>query len=156
MTSHSPSTKFPSHKHAFKSSFFTESEYWDADVKVDYDTKVNPISIIRIAKFLKRTLSKNAHGIAGYRIYIFKTGKGHHVRIWWSRSNLLHIPATAVLRFQRDLNDDPMRQKFNAARVKRGEPYWNVLWNIKIRNGKIVSKEERCLELENELTIQSL
>jgi len=151
MSKHSPSTTSPSHKHAFKSSFFTESEHWDAHVKVDYDTKVNPISVNRIAKFIHETIKKNVHGITGYTVKIFTTGKGHHLRIWWIRKSLLPIPATSILRFQRDLNDDPMRQKFNQARVRRGEPYWNVLWNLKIRNGKIVSKEERCQSLETEI-----
>lgn len=152
MKSHSPSTKSPSHQHAFKSSFFIEDTDWNADVKVDYDTKVNPISINRIAKFIHSTVNKNVHYITGYRANIYTTGKGHHLRIWWIKSSLLYIPATATLRFQRDLNDDPMRQKFNTARVRRGEPYWNVLWNLKIRNGKIVSKEEKAVELEKELS----
>lgn len=148
----SPSTVNPSHQHAFKSSFFIEDTHWDAQVKVDYDTKVNPINIKLIAKFIYKIVTKKINGISGYTVKVFKTGKGHHLRIWFYRSSLDPIPATTILRFQRELNDDPMRQKFNKARVRRGEPYWNVLWNLKIRNGKIISKEECDTELRLKLS----
>jgi hypothetical protein len=48
-----------------------------------------------------------------------------------------------TLDIQKNLSDDPRRQAFNAARVARGAKNWNVLWNVKIRNGVIVSRERR-------------
>jgi len=149
---HSPSTLKPSHPNAFKSCFFLEDTDWDAEVKVDYDSNVNPININKIAKFINKLSGKNFYGIKNVIVKIFKTGKGHHLRLWFPlRSKNYIIPATAILRFQRDLDDDPIRQKFNLARVRRGEPYWNVLWNLKIRNGEVISKEERDYKLENNL-----
>ncbi len=153
-TKNSPSTLKPSHPTAFKSSFFIEDKDWDAVVKVDYDSKVNPISTTRIAKFIKRIVydNENVYSIIGCIYKVFKTAKGHHLRIWFHRENCKKIiTATSILRFQRDLNDDPMRQRFNSARVRRGEPYWNVLWNLKMRNGKIISQEIEDYELSREI-----
>ena len=156
---HSPSTLHPSHPTAFKSTFSIEDTDWNADLKVDYDSGVNPINVKTIVKFLKNLYKpqrRHFYRIQGYTFKIYTTGKGHHLRIWLHRYSTEPLPATTILRFQRDLDDDPMRQKFNASRVRKGEPYWNVLWNLKIRNGKTISKEEQDKNLEDQVVKLSI
>ncbi len=138
--------------------FYYEKEYSDANIKCDYDTNRNPFSIKKVISVLKTNPLKNI-GFYPYEGYVFSTKKGFHLRIWYSHKNewivdfsnnreesyslgIKKIPAHSILRVQKLLNDVPQRQIFNRIRVRRGEPCWNILWNCKIRNGVIVSKEE--------------
>jgi hypothetical protein len=140
----SPSTLHPSAAHAYKSMFYCENQYADATLKVDYDTNRNPLSLARVARvFASRAFSTalSRNMVAVSRAMVFKTGRGHHLRVWLTRLRNQPFPARTTLRLQAMLGDDPMRQRFNAARVRRGEKHWNVLWSMKSRNGKIVSRE---------------
>lgn len=120
---------------AFKSRYYQERDGWDAHFKVDYDTHKNPISIKRIGETFQY-LKKRDYTIT--RVEVFETGRGHHLRVW---TNGKDLPAWTVLRIQRMFGDDPIRQRFNERRVRRREDGWNVLWNVKFRNGKTISRE---------------
>ena len=138
------STLRPSYPHAFKSKLYVEHELADATLKVDYDTNRNPFSVRRVLRALdspavKRDLARNGATIR--YVMVFTTGRGHHLRIWLAVPTRRPFPARVTLRIQATLGDDPMRQKFNAARVRRGEGGWNCLWRLKYRNGKILSQE---------------
>lgn len=149
----SPSTLHPSFPNAFKSKLYLEIDGWDAHLKVDHDER-NPFSLRRLRK-----ARANIERLAGpvERVDVYTTAKGHHVRVWldlkWLEgagfSRTVH--ATTILTLQAELGDDPQRQKFNAARVERGEPGWNVLWNRKVRNGHTVMMET----LDEDLTAKA-
>jgi hypothetical protein len=142
----SPSTLRPSAAYAYKSMFYAEDRYSDATIKVDYDTNRNPFHVnkVRTAFGPKSQASLAAlerRKIVISRVMVFTTRKGHHIRIWIANADLAPVPAPTILRVQAALGDDPERQRFNAIRVRRGEPCWNVLWRLKIRNGKVLSRE---------------
>lgn len=128
MTQHS----FPT---AFKSRYYVEYRDWDAHFKVDYDTHKNPINLKKI-KLTLQYLKQRSYEVTS--IKAFETGRGHHLRVW---TNGIDIPAYTVLRIQAMFGDDPIRQRFNMRRVRRREDGWNVLWNEKWRNGKLLSNE---------------
>lgn len=114
----------PSFPNAVKRSFYVETEGWDADVKVDYDTKRNPFRIYRIqsaANFFKK------YGLRVVDLKVYTTRKGHHLRIWLDR----RIGPYRALRIQSILNDDPQRQRFNKIRVRKKMAGWNVLFTQK-------------------------
>jgi len=144
----SPSTLRPSMRNAFKSSFYIEDEYEFAHVKVDFDTHKNPIKLTTIVQALSNaTHYRDALGVRRplliYDEMVFTTGRGHHLRLWLSAAYgvTVGLPATTILRIQAACGDDPVRQRFNAIRVKRGESGWNVLWRQKWKNGSLISKE---------------
>lgn len=152
----SEATRNPSYPHAFKSSIYIEDEYENAHVKVDFDTHKNPISIPRIVRALSNAIHFR-HAVTGTKttfqiasVMVFVTGRGHHLRLWFT-APMGVIPATTLLRIQASCNDDAKRQAFNAARVKRGEAGWNVLWRSKWKNGKPLSKETLDVGLTAEL-----
>ena len=101
----------------------------------------NPISAATIASAgaMIREL-----GLAVGRVDVRRTSKGHHLRAWlrWTSGSLRPVPAPTVLRLQDALGDDPLRRRFNALRVAREEPGWNILWTEKHRNGEVVMREE--------------
>lgn len=142
----SPSTLHPSFRNSFKSRLYLEIDGWDAAVKIDHDGG-NPFSIQRLRRLHGSILA----AIGPVRdVAVYRTAKGHHVRIWahpWTRV----VTARAILRIQALLGDDPKRQKFNARRVRRREAGWNVLWNTKLRNGHVVMVET----FDVELTVQA-
>ena len=134
----SPSTTHPSAPKCFKSLYYEETKDSDATVKCDFD-KRNPMSVARVSRVIER-ISSFRRDFMVRSLIVNTTRKGHHLRMWLSTTR--GIPtARSVLRIQSAMGDDPMRQKFNAARVRRGEKHWNVLWNKKIRNGRTVSEE---------------
>lgn len=121
--------------HAFKSRYYVEKENADADVKVDWDDNRNPIKE-RLLRETRRWL--DGRKIRIERLMILETAKGWHLRAWTSK----RLGAYTTLRVQTMLGDDPVRQRFNARRVKRKERSWNVLWNEKWRNGQLIYREE--------------
>jgi len=122
--------------HAFKSSYYVEREGYDADIKVDWDTQRNPIK----PSSMKKTRAwLDSRGIRVLEATVFKTAKGWHLRAWTEA----RLGAYTTLRVQSMLDDDPVRQLFNARRVRRKEHGWNVLWNAKFRNGRNIYREER-------------
>jgi hypothetical protein len=113
---------------------------WDASLKIDFDHG-NPIR--------KRLLVHAAKEIvcSGYkisRLFVGKTRKGHHVRIWLDPyiGGSTNKGQYTVLRFQRLLGDDPIRQRFNRGRVRRKRKGWNILFTAKVHNGMVTSAEE--------------
>jgi len=142
------STLRPSAARCFKSLYYEETKYSDATIKCDFD-KRNPMSVVRVSRVIER-ISSFRRDFMVRSLMICTTRKGHHLRMWLNTTR--GIPtARSVLRIQSAMGDDPMRQRFNAARVRRGEPHWNVLWNKKIRNGKTVSEEVLDVELTKRL-----
>lgn len=121
--------------HAFKSRYYHERENWDAAVKVDWDTDKNPIAVPALLH-LRAYLDKRRVRIT--RAEVYRTAKGYHLRAWTSRE----LGPYETLRAQAAAGDDPVRQMFNARRVRRREDFWNVLWNEKWRNGRLIYREE--------------
>lgn len=121
---------------AFKSRYYVEDRQSDADVKVDWDRGRNPIRTKHL-KALRNYLDRR--GVKVSFAFVYSTSKGWHLRAWTSR----RLGAYETLRAQSSAGDDPMRQRFNARRVRRKEVGWNILWNAKYRNGQIIYREER-------------
>lgn len=141
------STLHPSFPNAFKSKLYLEIEGWDAVLKVDHDQR-NPFSVERL-RTCKKSIVRALGRISA--VLVYRTAKGHHVRIFADRGPGGHVvPARTILRLQAMLGDDPTRQKFNRARVRRGEAGWNVLWNRKIRNGHLEMVETLSWTLTRE------
>jgi len=139
----SPSTEHPSFPHAFKSRYYVErGDGWDATVKVDYDGR-NPLSIRKIMS-AKKMIDRLR--LVATRAEVSRTKKGHHLRVWLRSPHGRPVPARTILRLQAVFGDDPMRQKFNTARVRRDEPGWNVLFTCKYRNGILLYREEADAE----------
>lgn len=126
--------------YAFKSRYYVEHTDWDADIKVDYDSNRNPL---RMRVVRKAALWLERRRIFVDRLAVSRTAKGVHLRAWTSTP----LGPYTVLRVQALLGDDPMRQCFNAARVRRKEPNWNVLFNEKWRNGRLLYREALSPEL---------
>ena len=124
-----------SHPHAFKSRYYLERDGWDAAVKVDWDGNRNPITR-RALRALRAYL--DGRRVVVTRAEVYRTAKGWHLRAWTSRPLGPH----ETLRAQAAAEDDPVRQKFNRCRVRRREDFWNVLWNEKHRNGRLIYREE--------------
>lgn len=144
--------------HSFKSRYYVEKEHWNAHVKVDYDSDRNPPNLEdwrKTAAWLKRQATHVD------RVSVFRTAKGFHLRMWLVRrvcpygvrvttvSDVDSKPWT-ILRIQKMLGDDPMRQRFNERRVRRKEDGWNVLWNEKWRNGRLLYRETEDTVLTRE------
>lgn len=130
-----------SYSRAFKSLLYREFKEADATFKVDYDTARNPLRILQIRRTLVWLRSR---GINIVRARVYRTRKGWHLRLWGSPvPGRGRIGPWTVLRTQSMLGDDPIRQKFNECRVRRHEDGWNVLWNEKWRNGRLISQETR-------------
>ncbi len=146
------STTLPSAKYVFKSSYYLENIDWDANLKVDFDSHKNPFDIRMTARRIKAILM-TFHTVATVKVYV--TGRGHHLRVWlrdlFRYNKKIKLTASRILDFQEFLDDDKQRAKFNRARVRRGEPYWNVLWNAKFKNGKLLSAEEYSEDLTSQL-----
>lgn len=139
----SPSTLTPSRANVYKSKVYREiGARWSASLKVDHDAR-NRFSLPRFRRALPAL--RRMGTITLVRVYT--TAKGHHLRVWMvgHRARCApgtdRLPATSILRLQALLGDDPIRQKWNAARVRRGEPFWDVLWTIKLRNGVVTMRE---------------
>lgn len=156
----SPSTIEPNANYAFKSMFYFEKEYSDANIKCDYDTNRNPFSIRKIIQILKLNPLKRQK-FYPFEGLVLTTKKGFHLRVWYCHVDeynvqlancVKKIPANSILRMQELLNDDPERQRFNKIRVRKGEKCWNILWNCKFRNGKVISKEEAHEEYTRQLS----
>lgn len=129
----------PSFPNAVKRSFFIETEGWDANIKVDYDTKRNPIKTRNLSNTAKY-MSK--HKISVTNCEVSKTRKGYHLRVWLSKP----IGPYTTLKLQSMLGDDPMRQIFNARRVRNKRDGWNVLFNEKWRGKTLAWKESLDIE----------
>jgi len=120
--------------HAFKSRYYHERERWDAAVKVDWDRNRNPVTL-RALRALREYLDRRH--VATVRAEVYSTAKGWHLRVWTKRE----LGPYETLHAQSAAEDDPMRQKFNARRVRRLERFWNVLWVEKWRNGHLLYRE---------------
>lgn len=133
-------TYFASAPYAFKSRYYVEHTGWDADFKVDYDGHKNPIDFrkVRVAAAWLRKRNYVVRAVSAYR-----TAKGWHLRVWLEKFGANEpVPPYTALRVQRLFGDDPVRARFNERRVRRGENGWNVLFNEKHRNGKLIYREE--------------
>ena len=137
----SPSTVYPSFPNSFTSKFYIEITGWDAHLKVDHDGP-NPFSLRRLRAARSALLRVGPVKT----ITVYKTTKGHHIRIWFAPL-VKRLSAATALRLQALLGDDPKRQKFNARRVRRREVGWNILWNSKTRNGRVEMLERVDAEL---------
>lgn len=125
----------PSFPHVFKSRYYHEKSEWDAHVKVDWDRGRNPIRV-KYLRALREYLRSRSVQVENVKVY--RTRKGWHLRVWTSRP----LGPYEALRAQSAAGDDEMRQRFNLRRVRRKEEGWNVLFNEKYRNGRLIYREE--------------
>lgn len=137
-----------SYPNAFKSMYYVERENWDADIKVDIDDHRNPLRTANLRE-AAAWLKKRDYRVT--RVMGLKTRRGLHIRLWMFGTGFAEMPPYTVLRVQAMMGDDPMRSRFNRRRVVRHEQGWNVLWNQKWRNGKLVSEEVFDVELTKKL-----
>jgi len=131
---------------------------WDAHIKVDYDQNRNPFRISLVKKTCEYMKKR---GLVVNKVFVGKTRKGWHLRLWVKRSStpwvrkassflpfsIQWLPAETTLKLQEMLGDDPFRQKFNASRVRRKKSGYNVLFTHKYNNGKLIGKEVYNLEM---------
>jgi hypothetical protein len=142
------------HVCAFKSWLAIEVYGSSATIKVDYDLDVNkPLKknfALAFGKLNVMVYESKAYDQRGHNpVYGtpfddaigYRTKKGLHLRAWTFRPT--RMTDEAILAFQAALGDDPRRQAFNATRVAKGKTNWNVLWNVKLRNGVVVSRERQ-------------
>lgn len=118
----------------FKSRYYFERADPLNDIKVDYDFNRNPIQWRHLSRVAGKLFRRPIELV---RLEAYRTSKGAHLRGW----TLAALGHYSILRVQKLLGDDPIRQQFNRRRVRRGEKNWNVLWNEKWRNGICVSRE---------------
>lgn len=122
----------------FKSWVAIEVYGSSAHVKVDYDR--SKLTMSRNENWPTRDKFDALNGKSSARFVDavgYRTTKGLHLRAWTDGK----LDDPVILWIQRLLGDDPRRQAFNAARVTKNLTNWNVLWNVKIRNGRVVSRE---------------
>ena len=105
----------------------------DADLKIDVDThRRKPI---RRFNFRFRMLCSYFPGFRGSLVRAFRTRKGYHFYVYLPRGCTL--PPVAIIAVQAILGSDWLRELRNWDRVNMGDRTWNVLFGVKIKNGKV-------------------
>ena len=120
------------------------------ELKLDFDFK--PRSAKRFAKEIANKLNFLASyfSISVIDVKVYETNKGLHVYILLYSNVELTDEDIVVL--QLALGSDYKRELFNWLRVRSNDKFkhWNVLFKVKYKNGKIISKEEKT-ELAEEI-----
>jgi len=120
------------------------------ELKLDFDFK--PRSAKRFAKEIANKLNflKTFFGIRVIDVKVYETNKGLHVYI--SLYSNVELTDEDVVVLQLALGSDYKREIFNWLRVRSRDKFkhWNVLFKVKYKNGKIISKEEKT-ELAEEI-----
>jgi len=120
------------------------------ELKLDFDFK--PRSAKRFAKEIANKLSFLASyfGISVIDVSVYETNKGLHLYI--SIYSSVELTDEDIVVLQLALGSDYKRELFNWLRVRSNDKFkhWNVLFKVKYKNGKIISKEEKT-ELAEEI-----
>jgi len=120
------------------------------ELKLDFDFK--PRSAKRLAKEIANKLNflKTFFGISVIDVKVYETNKGLHLYI--SLYSNVELTDEDIVVLQLALGSDYKREIFNWLRVRSRDKFkhWNVLFKVKYKNGKIISREEKT-ELAKEI-----
>ena len=120
------------------------------ELKLDFDFK--PRSAKRFAKEIANKLNFLASyfSISVIDVSVYETNKGLHLYI--SIYSSVELDDRDIVVLQLALGSDYKRELFNWLRVRSNDKFkhWNVLFKVKYKNGKIISKEEKT-ELAEEI-----
>jgi len=120
------------------------------ELKLDFDFK--PRSAKRFAKEIANKLNflTSFFGIRVIDVKVYETNKGLHLYI--SLYSNVELTDEDIVVLQLALGSDYKREIFNWLRVRSRDKFkhWNVLFKVKYKNGKIISKEEKT-ELAEEI-----
>ena len=120
------------------------------ELKLDFDFK--PRSAKRFAKEIANKLNFLASyfSISVIDVKVYETNKGLHLYI--SIYSSVELDDRDIVVLQLALGSDYKREIFNWLRVRSRDKFkhWNVLFKVKYKNGKIISKEEKT-ELAKEI-----
>ena len=120
------------------------------ELKLDFDFK--PRSAKRFAKEIANKLNflTSFFGIRVIDVKVYETNKGLHLYI--SLYSNVELTDEDIVVLQLALGSDYKRELFNWLRVRSKDKFkhWNVLFKVKYKNGKIISKEEKT-ELAKEI-----
>jgi len=120
------------------------------ELKLDFDFK--PRSAKRFAKEIANKLNflTSFFGIRVIDVKVYETNKGLHLYI--SLYSNVELTDEDIVVLQLALGSDYKREIFNWLRVRSKDKFkhWNVLFKVKYKNGKIISKEEKT-ELAEEI-----
>ncbi len=97
---------------------------WDGEEDQDFENKLK--SILRIYHLTEAKVEK------------YKTKHGYHLYIEFNKK----IPEIEMVLLQCLLGSDNFRELYNLERVKNKNRGWNVLFKVKKKEGKVVSKEK--------------
>jgi len=120
------------------------------ELKLDFDFK--PRSAKRFAKEIANKLNFLASyfSISVIDVSVYETNKGLHLYI--SIYSSVELDDRDIVVLQLALGSDYKRELFNWLRVRSNDKFkhWNVLFKVKYKNGKIISREEKT-ELAEEI-----
>ena len=120
------------------------------ELKLDFDFK--PRSAKRFAKEIANKLNflTSFFGIRVIDVKVYETNKGLHLYI--SLYSNVELTDEDIVVLQLALGSDYKREIFNWLRVRSRDKFkhWNVLFKVKYKNGKIISREEKT-ELAEEI-----
>jgi len=120
------------------------------ELKLDFDFK--PRSARKFGKEIADKLNflKTFFGIRVIDVKVYETSKGLHLYI--SLYSNVELTDEDIVVLQLALGSDYKRELFNWLRVRSNDKFkhWNVLFKVKYKNGKIISKEEKT-ELAKEI-----
>jgi len=120
------------------------------ELKLDFDFK--PKSTRKFGKEIADKLNflKTFFGIRVIDVKVYETNKGLHLYI--PICSNVELTDEDVVVLQLALGSDYKRELFNWLRVRSRDKFkhWNVLFKVKYKNGKIISKEEKT-ELAKEI-----
>jgi len=120
------------------------------ELKLDFDFK--PRSARKFGKEIADKLNflKTFFGIRVIDVKVYETSKGLHLYI--SLYSNVELTDEDIVVLQLALGSDYKRELFNWLRVRSKDKFkhWNVLFKVKYKNGKIISKEEKT-ELAKEI-----
>lgn len=105
-------------------------------IKIDIDKKRIRYSELYkdIGSLMRINKTRNAV------LKIFTTRKGYHLYLNFEQTK---FDAIEIVMMQLALGSDKKRELFNYKRIKeKNVPFWNVLFNVKLHVGKIISREE--------------
>ena len=105
----------------------------DADLKVDVDThKAHPIWRFN---FRFRMLCAYFPAFSGSQIRVCRTRKGYHFYVYLPQGRRM-VSASGIIAVQAILGSDWLRELRNLDRAMKGDAVWNVLFNVKTKNGR--------------------
>ena len=120
------------------------------ELKLDFDIK--PRSARKFGKEIADKLKflTSFFGIKVIDVKVYETNKGLHLYI--SIYSSVELDDRDIVVLQLALGSDYKRELFNWLRVRSEQNFkhWNVLFKVKYKNGKIISKEEKT-ELAEEI-----